>query len=521
MTVDTINSTTTRHVDVSAQALLESALARNEGVQAQTGALVVETGSRTGRSPKDRFIVHDDLTAQTVDWGPVNQPIDSAVFKALWDKVEKYLQTRDELFISHLQVGADADRGLPVKVVTELAWHNLFAQHLFIDPSAEQVSGNPGWEIHSAPGFFADPKVDGTASDGAVILNFSTRQILICGIRYAGEMKKAMFTAMNFLMPEADILPMHCAANVSQDDVVTLFFGLSGTGKTTLSAEAGCMLIGDDEHGWATDSVFNFEGGCYAKCIALSEEQEPEIWTAVNQTGAVLENVYLDANGKPDFDDDRFTQNTRGAYARSFLPQSVDKNRSRSPSVVLFLACDCYGVLPPIASLTKEQAAYYFLSGYTALMGSTEVGSTDAIKPTFSTCFGAPFFPRPAQVYADLLMRRVDATDAQVYLINTGWTGGAFGQGGNRFSIAITRQMVRAARSGEVLLAGQQIMPGFGFKVPLHLSGVDTSLLNPIESWNDSVAYKTQANALIQKFQDNFRRFSVSEAVAHAGPEAF
>ncbi len=521
MTVESISRPATHHIDISSQALLEHALARREGVQAKTGALVVETGSRTGRSPKDRFIVRDETTAHTVDWGQVNQPIDPAVFELLWNKVDHYLQARDERFTSHLQVGADATQGLPVTVVTELAWHNLFAQHLFITPPAEQQSSNPGWVIHSAPGFYADPVIDGTTSEGAVMINFTSRRILICGIRYAGEMKKAMFTAMNYLMPGADILPMHCAANLSDEGIVTLFFGLSGTGKTTLSAESGCLLIGDDEHGWTNDSVFNFEGGCYAKCIALSQEQEPEIWTAVSQTGAVLENVRLKADGEPDFDDDSLTQNTRGAYPRSFLSGAVDDNRSHSPSVVLFLACDCYGVLPPIASLTKEQAAYYFLSGYTALMGSTEVGSTAAIQPTFSTCFGAPFFPRPAHIYADLLMRRVEATHAQVYLINTGWTGGAFGQGGNRFSIATTRQMVRAARQGEVLKTSKQRMPGFGFEIPLQLSGVDAALLNPVEAWHDSAAYQAQANALIQKFQHNFQRFTVSEAVAHAGPQEF
>jgi len=504
--------------DLTIDQLLACAIENGEGVLASTGAFVTNTGKRTGRSPKDRFIVKDSVTADTVHWGAVNQPTTPAIFDALWQKTEEHFKSLDQVYLSHLQVGASKSHGVAVNVTTEFAWHSLFAKHLFIDDNSSTTERKDTWTIHSAATLTTDPAVDGTYGDGAVMINFTARKILLCGMRYAGEMKKSMFTVLNFLLTDEDILPMHCSSNVSDDGVVTLFFGLSGTGKTTLSADENCLLIGDDEHGWTPNSVFNFEGGCYAKTINLSQKQEPEIWHAISQKGAILENVVLDSSGTPDYDDDRHTQNTRGAYSRSYLSRCAADNAAGSPSVVVFLTCDCYSVLPPLASLTKEQAAYYFLSGYTALVGSTEVGSTSAIKPTFSTCFGAPFFPRPAQVYAELLMKRITETNAQVYLINTGWTGGAYGQGGHRFEISTTRKMVAAATSGTAAKAQMKVFPGFGFMVPQEIEGVDSKLLTPKASWQDQDAYDTQANTLIDMFQDNFKKFSVSDAVLQAGP---
>lgn len=504
--------------NLTPEVLLEEALKNQEGVIAKTGAFVVETGARTGRSPKDRFIVKDALTDTRVDWGKVNQPIERLVFDALWQKASKHLDGLERSYESDLQVGADARYGVAVTVRTELAWHNLFTQHLFIGVESNPLESSESWVIYNAATLHTDPAIDGTASDGAVMIDMTQKKILVCGILYAGEMKKAMFTVLNFLLTDQDVLPMHCAANINQEGVVSLFFGLSGTGKTTLSADHHCSLIGDDEHGWSPDGVFNFEGGCYAKTIGLSEKKEPEIYHAVGQSGAVLENVILDSSGWPDYDNAKLTQNTRGAYSRSYLSRCEPDNYAASPSVVIFLACDCYGVLPPIAMLTKEQASYYFLSGYTALVGSTEVGSSSAIQPTFSTCFGAPFFPRPAKVYADLLTKRITETGAQVYLINTGWTGGAYGQGGHRFEISVTRQMVAAAQSGQLLQSTMKPMVGFSLMVPESLQGVDDKLLLPEQTWSDVHAYQSQANQLIQMFQDNFNRFAVDASIKAAGP---
>lgn len=515
-----VKSTMKTYTNLPSKDLIEIALARGEGVLAANGALNVNTGARTGRSPKDRYIVKDSITEKTVDWNTINQAISPDKFNALWRLAENYLHQQDAAFVSYLNVGAEDKFALTVKVTTQLAWHNVFTQNLFIIPEIAITSDQPGqWQLLCVPGLSTNPARDGVNGDAAVILNFAERRILICGTYYAGEMKKSMFSVLNFLLPDHEVLPMHCAANVGKDGNTALFFGLSGTGKTTLSADPERYLIGDDEHGWSKDGVFNFEGGCYAKCIDLSKEREPVIWDAIRH-GAVLENVVLNPQTQePDYTDATLTQNTRAAYPLEHIPLRVVENKAGQPSAVLFLTCDLYGVLPPVARLTKEQAAYYFLSGYTALVGSTEVGQGSGIKQTFSTCFGAPFFSRPASVYANLLMKRLENSDAQVYLVNTGWTGGAHGQGGSRFSIPTTRAVVTAIVNGELRDATYETLPGFNLAIPTAIAGVDSKLLNPRQSWSDPQAHDEFANLLMEKFVENFAKFDVSEAIVKAGPQ--
>ena len=394
------------------EALAELALKNGEVTQAANGTIAAITGERTGRSPKDRFIVRDALTTDTIDWGNVNQPITPELFEQLWQEAKTY-QNENDFLTTHCHVGADPTHYLPIIAHTEFAWHALFAQNLFIQPETFNPNDKATWEIINAPNLPTDPSIDGINSEVTVTIDLTNHRVLLRGARYAGEMKKAMFTILNYFLPEDGILPMHCAANVGVNEKTALFFGLSGTGKTTLSADPDRALLGDDEHGWGENTVFNFEGGCYAKCINLTKENEPVIFDAI-KPGAVMENVVLDAQGQPDYNDTTYSKNSRCAYPRTHIENRIESNRGLEPNAVIFLCCDLFGVLPPVALLDNNQAAYYFLSGYTAMVGSTEVGSDKDIQPTFSTCFGAPFFPRPARVYANLLVKHLERTGANV-----------------------------------------------------------------------------------------------------------
>ncbi|ASS95128.1 MULTISPECIES: phosphoenolpyruvate carboxykinase (ATP) [Peribacillus] len=506
---------------LSVPQLVEKVLSRSEGVLTSTGAVKAETGKYTGRSPKDKYIVEEASVKDKVDWGSVNQPISEDVFNKLYNKVVDYLKAKEEIFVFKGFAGADESSRLPIRVVNEYAWHNLFAHTLFIRPNEEELRGHEAeFTILSAPNFKADPEVDGTSSETFIIVSFERRTILIGGTEYAGEMKKSIFSIMNYLLPEAGILPMHCSANVGREGDVALFFGLSGTGKTTLSADTSRKLIGDDEHGWSSNGVFNIEGGCYAKTINLSREKEPQIFDAI-RFGAVLENVVVDPDTREaNYDDSSLTENTRAAYQMQAIDNIVNPSIAGHPNTIIFLTADASGVLPPISKLSKEQAMFHFLSGYTSKLAGTERGVTSP-EATFSTCFGSPFLPLPAQRYAEMLGDKIDEHNAKVYLVNTGWTGGAYGTG-SRMKLAYTRAMVQAALEGE--LANIETIKDeiFGLDIPLHVPGVPDEVLQPIKTWADPAAYKQAATALAAQFRANFKKFGSvpSEIEELGGPTA-
>jgi phosphoenolpyruvate carboxykinase (ATP) len=505
------------HDGLTPPLLIEEALARGEGVLSQRGALVARTGDHTGRSPKDRYLVEEPSSQKDIDWGNVNRPLSVAVFDRLYDRVRSYLQGR-ELFVSDAVAGADPRHQLPVRVVTDLAWHALFAQCLL--RRGRPAPGGQRLTILCASGMKADPAVDGTRSDVFIVLHLARRLVLIGGTEYAGEIKKSVFSVLNYLLPQKGVFPMHCSANVGPEGDTALFFGLSGTGKTTLSADPSRRLIGDDEHGWSDEGVFNIEGGCYAKCIRLSQEGEPQIWNALG-FGSVLENVVLDPlTRRPDFDDDRYTENTRAAYPVQFIDNAVIEGRGGHPRTILFLTCDAFGVLPPLSRLTPEQALYHFLSGYTAKVAGTEAGVTEP-EATFSTCFAAPFLPLHPGRYAGLLHERLKAHGSTVWLVNTGWTGGPHGRG-RRMPLAQTRALVRAVLDGTLVRTPCHPDPVFGLLIPEACPGVPSSLLRPRDTWPDPAAYDAQARQLGTRFRDNFKKYAaeVSEAVRQAGPRS-
>jgi len=504
--------------NLSVPTLIEQALAQGNTQLAANGAICSNTTPRTGRSVKDKFIVRDEETRDRVVWGPGTQPIDPEVAARLAARVAMYLDER-RAYVLDAWAGADPTHRLGVRVVAEYAWHALFARQLFIRLApGEQAAFEPGFTVLAAPDFRCDPARDGTNSEVAIILDFGRKLVTIAGTRYAGEIKKSVFSYLNYVLPAQDVFPMHCGANVGRDGDVALFFGLSGTGKTTLSADPDRLLIGDDEHGWGESGVFNFEGGCYAKCINLRAEREPQIYEAI-RFGAVLENVVLDSiSREPDYDDGSVTENTRAAYPVDFIPGVVREGYAGHAKTILLLTADAFGVLPPLARLTNEQALYYFLSGYTAKLAGTEADMGSQPEATFSTCFASPFLALPPMRFADMLRDRLSRHGAHCYLVNTGWSGGPFGVG-SRMSLTHTRAMVRAALSGALEDAPVWIDPVFGLAVPEAVRDVPAQVLHPRDTWSDPAAYDRAAHALAERFRSNFTRFTRAPAeLAAAGP---
>ena len=496
--------------------LTEKALARGEGTLSNTGALVVKTGKYTGRSANDKFIVDTPAVHDEIAWGKVNRPIDKATYDAIYSKVVAYLQNR-EIFVFDGFAGADKKYMQRFRIINELASQNLFIHQLLRRPTEEDlVDFKPDYTIIAAPGFKCIPEIDGTRSEAAILVNYEEKMVVICGTQYAGEIKKSVFSVMNYILPKMGVFPMHCSANIGHDGDSAVFFGLSGTGKTTLSADPNRKLIGDDEHGWADDSVFNFEGGCYAKCINLSKENEPDIYNAI-KFGALVENVVMDPDTREfDFDDASLAENSRVGYPVEYINNAELSGKSQSvPKTVIFLTADAYGVLPPISKLDKNQAMYYFVSGFTSKLAGTEIGITSPV-PTFSTCFGEPFLPLDPSVYANMLAEKVEKSGANVYLVNTGWNGT-----GKRMKLAYTRAMITAALNGTLEKAEFVTDPYFGVAVPTTCEGVPSELMIPANTWEDKAAYEAKAKELAKSFVENFKKYThMSAEVVAAGPKA-
>jgi phosphoenolpyruvate carboxykinase (ATP) len=504
--------------NLSPAALYEEAVRRGEAQIAAEGPLACRTGQHTGRSPNDKFVVREPSSEADIEWGKVNRPMDPAQFDLVHRDLLATLEGKD-LFVLDCFAGADPKYRLPVRIVNEFAWHNLFCRNLFIDDPAAAQAASPQFTVIDAPSFKADPKRHGTNSEVVIAVHFARKLVLVGGSSYAGEMKKSIFSVLNYVLPLQNVLPMHCSANVGAAGDVALFFGLSGTGKTTLSSDPERMLIGDDEHGWSDRGVFNFEGGCYAKTIRLSAEAEPQIYATTRRFGTVLENVVIDPETRQlSLDDDRYTENTRAAYPISFVDNAVASGQAGHPTNVVMLTADAFGVLPPISRLTPEGAMYHFLSGYTAKVAGTEKGVTEP-KATFSTCFGAPFLPLPPSRYARMLGERIARHQSRVWLLNTGWTGGAYGVG-TRMKIAHTRAMIRAALSGALDQVGYERDPIFNLDIPTSCPGVPPDVLQPRKTWANAGEYDAQAARLARMFVDNFKDFEsgVSAEVRAAGP---
>ncbi len=511
----------TVHWNLSTPALYEEALKRNEGILAHLGPLVVRTGQFTGRSPNDKFVVEEETTKDDIWWGKVNRPYSEERFEEIHRRMSSYLQGKD-VFVQDCWCGADPDYRMPVRIITQYAWHSLFIRNMFIQAKPEELATHkPEFVVIDCPGFHALPEVDKTRTDVFILVNFRKRMVLVGGTEYAGEMKKSVFTAMNFFLPFKEVMPMHCSANIGPDGNTALFFGLSGTGKTTLSADSSRTLIGDDEHGWSSNGIFNFEGGCYAKTIRLSAEAEPEIYDTTRRFGTILENVGINTNTRRvDLDDGSLTENTRAAYPISHIPNATRDGRGGHPKDVIFLTADAFGVLPPISKLAPEQAMYHFVSGYTAKVAGTERGVTEP-QATFSACFGAPFMAQLPSVYAELLGKKIAEHNSSVWLVNTGWTGGPYGVG-SRMKIAYTRAMINAALNGELDNVEYVVDPIFGVRVPSSCPNVPTEVLTPKNTWSDGDAYDEQARKLAGMFVENFKQFEaeVSDEVKAAAPLA-
>ncbi|OGK55758.1 phosphoenolpyruvate carboxykinase (ATP) [Candidatus Roizmanbacteria bacterium RIFCSPLOWO2_02_FULL_38_10] len=506
------------HKNLQAEDLIKRSIARKEGIQSKVKALVVNTGKYTGRSPNDRFIVDLESIHNKIDWGSINVPIADKYFQKLYKKITDFFSAQNELFIFDGFAGADDKYKLQVRVVSEYAYASLFSTHLFRRPNLGQLKKHkPQLTVMVAPSVLANPEIDGTNSEAFIILNLEKMIVLIGGSKYAGEIKKSVFTIMNYLLPGKNVFPMHCSANTDADGNTALFFGLSGTGKTTLSADPGRFLIGDDEHGWSENGVFNFEGGCYAKCIDLKRENEPQIWNAIRQ-GSLVENVVTKRNGEFDFTDRSLTENTRAAYPLHYIENAVLSGIGKHPKHVIFLTADAYGVLPPVAKLDEQAAMYHFISGYTSKLAGTERGIKEPIA-VFSTCFGAPFMPLPSVVYAKLLKKYLLKYKAKVYYVNTGWSGGSYGVG-KRISIKDTRQIITAILENKIDQYGYDKSNVFNLNIPNKIDGLDSRILRPQSLWEKSGQYDRQAKKLVSLFNKNIKKFSdIPDKVIKSGPQ--